>query len=190
MQYRNADFFLVNAQVLLLLAGYVYRVDRSHLIKLCQSSLYLNAISNHLAAASHRARFLGMVVGTAISELVDPKDKRMNFSSEDMNSSEGQWYRDLTSMNDHIGSIQDFKNSPQRKNHDAKTSTSTVSNAKSIMPATQAVTNSKVISIEEIGNTSESEDDDLPTYEKPDSDPSDDDEDPELVQRNKPTAPV
>jgi hypothetical protein len=32
---------------------------------------YLNAVSNRLAASSNRARLLGMIIGTGISELIE-----------------------------------------------------------------------------------------------------------------------
>ena len=159
---------------------------------LSRSSLYLNAVSNRLAASSQRARFLGMVVGTAFSELADPKDKRMAFSTDEMNSSDGQWYRSLTRVNDPLGSIEYLKsasaplNEPHVKpSRPTKSSTSTLGDSmKPVKPS------SKVISIEEIDHSSGSEAEDLPMYEKPDSDPEDEDEDPTVVQRNRPTAPV
>ena len=180
----------MNAQALLMLAGYVFRGDEAYLIHLSRSSLYLNAVSNRLAASSERARFLGMVVGTAFSELADPKDKRMAFSTDEMNSSDGQWYRSLTKVNDPLGSIEDLKlaSAPQTESS-VKPPRPIKSSApgrskKPVQPS------SKVISIEEIDNSSESEAEDLRMYEKPDSDPEDEDEDPTVIQRNRPTAPV
>lgn len=173
-----------------MLAGYTLRADKTHLVDLSRSSIYLNAVSNRLAASSPRARFLGMVVGTAFSELVDPKDKQMTFSADEMDSPDGQWYRNLTKINDSVGSITDLKpafappiQSSTQLSKSANSSNS--ARAKKSAPAT-----SKVISIEEIDDDSDSEAEDLPMYEKPDSDPDDEDEDPTLVQRDRPTAPV
>lgn len=174
-----------------MLAGYAYREDKNNLLRLSRTSVYLNAISNRLAASSERGRFLGMIVGNAVSELVDPVDKRMNFSSDDMSNPEGRWYKSLTSINDAVGVISDLK-------------ASTVSSTKSLATRTKtgfgkevpdqapisAKASSKIISIEKINDSSESEAEDLPSYEKPDSDPSDEDDDPTLVQRDRPTAPV
>ena len=42
----------------------------------------------------------------------------------------------------------------------------------------------------EVMSDSEDEDADLMVYEKPDSDPEDDTDDPTAINRNKPTAPV
>ena len=173
-----------------MLAGYSSRGDEADLVHLSRSSLYLNAVSNRLAASSQRARFLGMVVGTAFSELADPKDKRMAFSTDEMNNSDGQWYRSLTKVNDPLGSIEHLKSASVpltelyvKPSKPSKSSTS----GEPIKPAKPS---SKIISIEEIDNSSGSEAEDLPMYEKPDSDPEDEDEDPTVIQRNRPTAPV
>lgn len=179
----------VNAQVLLMLAGYTLRADKTYLMHLCPSSIYLNAISNRLAASSQRARFLGMVVGTAFSELVDPKDKRMTFSADEINGSDGRWYRSLTSVNDSVGSIKDLKPASTPSTKSSTQLAKPVNSSESARPKNSAQLTSKVISIEEI-DSSESEVEDLPMYEKPDSDPDDEDEDPTIVQRNRPTAPV
>ena len=159
-------------------------------MNLSRSSIYLNAVSNRLAASSQRARFLGMVVGTAFSELADPKDKRMAFSTDEMNSSDGQWYRSLTRVNDPLGLIENLKSaSAPLAESSVKPSRSIKANISGSSKKT-AQPSSKIISIEEIDDSSESETEDLPMYEKPDSDPEDEDEDPTLVQRNRPTAPV
>ena len=174
-----------------MLAGYSYRQDPKALADLSRSSVYLNAISNRLAASSPRARFLGMVLGNAVSELVDAKDKRMVFSTEELSSPDGHWYKNLTKVNDAIGLIKDLKpvqaSSTKFLGKRPKPETSNIKSAKLTKPPNAS---SKIISIEEINDSSEAEPNDLPMYEKPDSDLSDEDEDPTLVQRNKPTAPV
>ena len=183
--------FIVNAQISLLLAGYSYRHDRRTLETLSQSSVYLNAISNRLAASSNRARFLGMALGNAMSALVDAEDKRMKFTAEELNSPDGQWYINLTKVEDTIGLIEDLKpveaSSVKSLGKRARPVTSNSKPTKFTKPPNAS---SKIISIEEINDSSESESDDLPMYGKPDSDSSDEEEDPSLVQRNKPTAPV
>ena len=174
-----------------MLAGYSYRQDPKALADLSRSSVYLNAISNRLAASSPRARFLGMVLGNAVSELIDAKDKRMVFSTEELSSPDGHWYKNLTKVNDAIGLIKDLKpveaSSAKSLGKKPKPETSNVKPGKLTKPPNAS---SKILSIEEINDSSETESDDLPMYEKPDSDLSDEDEDPTLVQRNKPTAPV
>lgn len=180
----------MNAQVVLMLAGYTIREDSMYLMQLSRSNIYLNAVSNRLAASSQRARFLGMVVGTAFSELVDPKDRRMTFSADEMNSSDGQWYRSLTRLNDSLGSIKDLKPAIALPIESSTPLSKSINNSKSTRSKPPAQSNSKVISIEEIDDSSQSEAEDLPMYEKPDSDPEDSDEDPTVVQRDRPTAPV
>ncbi len=182
---------IVNAQILLMVVGYAHRADASYISTLACSSIYINAISNRLAASSQRASFLGMIVGTAMSELVDPKDKRMAFSSEEINSTDGQWYRRLTSVDDAVGSVEDLRpRSLDSKKSSSHLTKPTVTNKKTAEHSIKPSSTSKIISIEEISDSSESEEEDLPMYEKPDSDESDEDEDPTLVQRDKPTAPV
>ena len=173
-----------------MLAGYSFRADKEYLVHLSRSHIHLNAVSNRLAASSQRARFLGMVVGTAFSELVDPKDKRMTFSADEMNSSDGQWYRSLTGVKDLVGSINDLKPASTPPTKPPNQLSKSVNSSSLARPKKTAQSASKIISIEEISDSSESEAEDLPTYEKPDSDPEDEDEDPTIVQRDRPTIPV
>ena len=154
-----------------------------------RSSLYLNAVSNRLAASSPRASVLGMYVGTAVSELVDPIDKRMNFSSEELKSTEGQHFLGLTKLQDRLGSMEDVKNDISViEKEEAREKTSAVQQIKPHSSSNRAAMGSKIISISEV--ESESETDDLPKYAKPDSDASDSDEDPTVINRDKPSAPV
>ena len=174
-----------------MLLGRIGRENKSELLSVSRSSVHLNAVSNRLASSSPRARFLGMVYGTAISELVDPKEKQMHFSAEEIDNADGLWYRSLTSVDDKVGVIGDLK--PDHESVAKPTVT-----VKSTKPSSSATvksgkvnnTTSRIVSIEELDNNSESEDEDLPSYQKPDSDPEDEDEDPTLVQRDRPTAPV
>ena len=174
----------VNCQIFLLLAGRLYRSDPDFLRKTSQSSLYINAISNRLAAASSRSRFLGMIVGVAVSDLVDQSDKKMTFSSEEIDNDEGRWLRSLTKVMDSIGSISDLMattiDSPAPKKR--------IQRPRSPVQQSKLASVSKIMSIEEIDDTSD--DEALPMYEKPDSDDEDSEDDPTLVQRDKPTAPV
>lgn len=181
---------LVNSQVFLIVAGYIHRADASHLSTVARSSLYINAISNRLAASSPRAALLGMIVGTAISELVDPIDKLMKFSVEDIDSAEGQWYRSLTRIEDQVGSIGNLKpNSTSSRSTGARIKTRMPAQEKPSKSSNQTSLKSQILSIEEIDD-SDSEEEFLPLHQKPDSDPSDSDEDPTLIQRNRPIAPV
>lgn len=176
---------------LLLLIGYAHRKIPAHVAEIARSSPYLNAISNRLAASSHRVSVLGMYLGTAMSRLVDPPERRMNFGSEEMTSAQGQRYLSLTGLRDPLGSIDDLRHREVKSELSVRpakkpTAKENKSNERSGKPST----GSKIISIEEVDDGSESENEDLPMYTKPDSDPSDSDEDPTVIERNKPTAPV
>ncbi|EEH34683.1 hypothetical protein PAAG_05732 [Paracoccidioides lutzii Pb01] len=175
-----------NTQVILLAAGYVCRLSTDLLRPITQSGTYLNAISNRIAASSPRARFLGMVVAMSLSKLVDPPGKEMKFDIEEMEGEEAKWYMSLPNVEDGIGSIDDLKHrDPQPAPKIPKRHVSKVHTNKQQVPS-QAT--SKNLSIEEISE--ESGDDDFLPYEKPDTDPSDSEDDPTLINRSKPNAPV
>ncbi|KAK2757076.1 telomere binding protein [Arachnomyces sp. PD_36] len=181
-----------NAQVVLLTAGYLHRLRHAELVEFGKSGVYLNAISNRLAATSPRSRFLGMVVALAISALVDAPDKAMKFDLEEMESEEAKWYRSLTGINDSIGSVQDLRDwnestALQEKTNDTRGPAKKPANERR---AHTKVHTSKIVAIEEVSTDSEEEDDDLMSYEKPDSDASDSEDDPTLIQRSKAVAPV
>jgi telomere length regulation protein len=154
---------------------------------LLRSSTYLTAISNRLASSATRARFLGMVVGEALSSLVDQPDKRMKFKLEELESAESKWYQSLTSVHDSVGPTDLLKPAIIIKPHERRKPQSSKTEARN----TQLRGQSKIISIEELSDGSaKSEDGNFVPYAKPDSDPEDEDEDPTLVQRNKLIAPV
>ncbi|KAH8814988.1 telomere length regulation protein-domain-containing protein [Xylogone sp. PMI_703] len=181
----------VHAQVLLLAAGYVHRTSALRLSMLMRTGKHLSVISNRLAASSPRARFLGMVVGEALSSLVDKNDKLLDFKVEEMNTAEAKWYKGLVTVSDKIGSVELLKSgsmtTPRKKAQ--KTTSLGDSRLKSIPKI--APNSSKIVSIEEVETDDEESDDEgLTPYMKPDSDEEDSDEDPTLITRNKPTAPV
>ena len=136
-----------------------------------------------------------MATGMAISDLVDSPDKKMKFDIDEMNSPDGRWYRYLTKIHDSIGSVEDLNLACSKGNisltalETAPKSKPRQSGVRKKRPNASDVT-SKVISIEEVMEENDMERDDLVAYEKPDSDSEDEDDDPTLVQRNKPTAPV
>ncbi|GFF55840.1 DNA replication checkpoint protein tel2 [Aspergillus udagawae] len=182
-----------NAQVVLLAAGCLQRLDSCAVKDAGWSSIFLNTVSNRLAASSSKARFLGMIIGTAISQLIEEPGKAMKFDLEEMESDEAVSYLDLVKKTDRVGSLDYIKiskeqtpnepRSPAQRPSSSRTEGVRASNAQSV----------KIVSIEEIGdseNDENEEDDDLIPYEKPDDDPSDSDDDPTLVNRNKPTPPV
>lgn len=82
--------------MILLAAGHLFRLDQAQVKDVGRSGAYLNAVSNRLAASSNRARLLGMIIGTGISELIEEPDKVLRFDLEDMRSEEALWYLGLT----------------------------------------------------------------------------------------------
>ena len=129
-----------------------------------------------------------MVIGEALSSLVDPEDKKMDFKMEEMSTLEAKWYRSLVTVSDSVGSLEALKSHAITKV--PRKRKLTASQPKSNPRATQP-SHSKILSIEEIGSAEEDSDNDgLTPYAKPDSDASDSDEDPTLITRNKLTAPV
>ncbi|KAJ5826348.1 hypothetical protein N7474_003486 [Penicillium riverlandense] len=179
-----------NAQLILLAAGHLHRLSPTRLKDIGRTGIFLNSVSNRLAASSNRARFLGMVVGTGMSRLIEEPGKAMEFDLEEMRGEEAYRYLNLITIQDEVGSlesiksIQDLSQLPQPK---AK-----ATHSKRAPQAKGRPQTGKIVAIEEIDDSDEEtdEDEDLVPYEKPDADASDSDEDPTLVQRNKPTAPV
>lgn len=155
-----------------------------------RTGLFLNTVSNRLAASSPRARFLGMLIGTTISQLIEKQGKGMRFDLEEMESNEAHWYLDLAKVHDAVGSIESIESlkGPGTKPTEKPTKKRTSATDTPKKDTRRA----KIVAIEEINDSDQEdeEDEDLIPYEKPDEDPSDSDDDPTLVQRNKPTAPV
>jgi telomere length regulation protein len=176
--------------VIIIAAGHLHRLDQAQVKEIGRSGAYLNAVSNRLAASSNRARFLGMIVGTGISELIEEPGKALNFDLEEMRSEEALWYLSLTQVQDKVSSP-DFVRILQEvlpaEPGPVRSKPAQKPKAPSFRPQT-----SKIVAIEEIEDSDEDEDedDDLVPYERPDDDAYDSDEDPTLIQRNKPTAPV
>lgn len=175
-----------HAQVLLLSAGYVHRLAPMKLTILTRSSDWLNAISNRLGASQERARFLGLLVGEAISSLVKKGDTGLDFHMEETNLEEGKWYKGLVSVGDQLGKVEALE---IREVH--RTTVPEVHRpASSPKTASRPTRNPpKGFVIEELDDD-ESEEDDILPYAKPESDAEDSDEDPTLVRRDKAKAPV
>jgi telomere length regulation protein len=131
-----------------------------------------------------------MVVGEALSSLIDKGDKKMDFKVDEMSTPEAKWYKSLVNVTDTVGSIQSLKPGavvelPRKPQPKPK---------KPASKPKAAQAGSKIIAIEEIetdeGEEENSDNDGLVPYTKPDSDAEDSEEDATLVTRNKPTAPV
>ncbi|KAI0841871.1 telomere length regulation protein-domain-containing protein [Hypoxylon sp. FL0890] len=177
-----------HAQVLLLSAGYVHRLAPIKLTILLRSSTYLNAVSNRIAASQIRARFLGMVVGEALSGLVHGKETKLDFKMDEMDTEEARWYKSLVQISDKPGPLD-----PLRELVTLPKPVNAPKAAKPLKAAAQRPAKLPAQSgfiIEEVEDDEEGEDPDLVPYAKPDSDAEDSDEDATLVNRDKPKAPV
>ncbi|KAJ6262701.1 DNA replication checkpoint protein tel2 [Drechslerella dactyloides] len=180
----------VNVQCLLLCAGLVHRIPPSYLKLAARSSPFMNGISNHLASTNLRVRFLGMIVGETVSSLVDQGGKQLKFTdSLDASEDEAAKWRGLVKVDDTLpgfeifqdGSLSSTKSSkPPKRKSPVK--------PKAVVDITPTTTLTPSNRIEELD--SDSGDDDLIPYPKPDSDPEDSDDDATLVNRKKPTPPV
>lgn len=128
-----------------------------------------------------------MIIGTAVSRLVEEPGKAMKFDLAEMESDEAMSYLGLLDFQDDIGSLESLHTPRPLAPKPQKKPATKPSSASSARQQT-----SKIVAIEEIedSDTDLSEDEDLIPYEKPDEDASDSDEDPTLVQRNKPMEPV
>lgn len=161
---------------------------------MAKSSYHTAGTSNRIGAASAKARLLGMVIGSAISRLVDAPELQLKFDLEGNDAAEAAWYENLTQLKDEVGNLRDLVSDDIHK-----TISRTIKSEQKrllqkstarIVPGGPTITEVPAPRIVEVLDDSENEDDDLMAYEKPDSDPEDDTDDPTEINRNKPTAPV
>ncbi|KAK4888570.1 telomere binding protein [Elasticomyces elasticus] len=192
------------AEMLLLTAGYLHRASPMTALMVARSSGHMQGTSNRLNASNQRARWLGMVVATAISGLVDREGSRMNFGIDEVKTDEALWYLKLVTAEDHEGELSAFEailarrekaRKPTRMPRHNETKALPMLNGKPVYgpprpptPVQTEVIGEKVTEL--LDEISDDEDDDLKPYGKPDSDPEDSDEDATLVNRNKPRPPV
>lgn len=129
-----------------------------------------------------------MTIATAISRLADGREKAMDFGMEEMEGDLAAKWLILVDVDDAVGKIDDLKRRSDRPEPTVVDVPTTFTSPKK---ATQPE-RSKIIAIEEIedDDDEESEDEDLIPYPKPDDDASDSEEDPTLINRDKPSAPV
>jgi telomere length regulation protein len=174
--------------------GYVQRSQPMFLMMMAKSSYHVSGMSNRIAATSPRARFLGMAVGTAISRMVDKPELQLKFELEGDEATEVKWYQRLTQVDDKIGIIKDLKIEKKEVTGlklPLRGGISPRGTKKTDKPPTKpSITEIQGPRIVEILDELSDEDDDLKVYDKPDSDPEDDTDDPTEIVRNKPTAPV
>ena len=110
----------------------------------------------------------------------------MDFGTEEMESEEGKAWLSLVNVQDKIGNLENMRKVEENA---SQSLVKPKRSAKKPKPAPRQPTTSKIISITELSHSSPSSPD-LPPYAKPDSDPSDSEEDATLINRSKPAAPV
>lgn len=174
------------AQVILLATGYLHKLKSSTISSLSRSSVYIQMVSNRLASSLPRAQILGMIVGTAISRLIESPEKALKFDTEEMETSEAKWFMNLQYVNDEAGSLQALKLGVPLASRPLSKKRKIVVPGSQEIPATNI--SSRIISIEELSDAES--DDGLVPYQKPDEDPQDSDDDPTLTNRVRPVARV
>jgi telomere length regulation protein len=179
-------------QVLLLVSGYIQRDSPTLFKSYAKSSQQLNAVSVRLGSSSLRTRWLGMLVGTIISTMVDKGDTGLKFEDDSLDTTEAKWYKKLPKVNDKPAAKLEWNQVFKPKVEDIQRPKSVPSKAmvksalfKSAKERHQGPLQKapKMVQLIE-------EEDDLVPYAKPDSDPEDEDDDPTLVNRDKPKPPV
>ena len=95
----------MNVQILLLCAGWSNRNDPSVLKRFIKSTHFLNGVSNRLGALSSlRARFLGMVLAEAFSQL-DAGGQKLSFDVDETLSEEALWWKSIPTVSDTVGTF-------------------------------------------------------------------------------------
>ncbi|KAI1436788.1 telomere length regulation protein-domain-containing protein [Xylaria sp. CBS 124048] len=178
-----------HAQVLLLSAGYVHRATPMKLTILLRTSVYLNAITNRLAVSQSRPRFIGMVVGETLSGLVHGKETQLDFKVDEMTTEEARWYKSLVRTSDKAGPFDPLRTSlPSQPVKSSRTPAQAPGKDITRRPAKIPAKTGLVVEVED--DEEQQEDTDFVPYAKPDSDMEDSDDDPTLINRDKPKAPV
>lgn len=106
--HSPAAFQIFLVQKILISAAYIGRTEPMALFTLARSSYLADGLSNRLSSSSERARLLGMVVGMALSRMVDKEGRFLKFENEELESDECKMYFKLVEINDGpIGTLQE-----------------------------------------------------------------------------------
>ena len=182
---QNAPIVQQEVQVkdLLLTIGHIFRKDPEVVRQLSKSSIYLNAISNRIAASAFRPRFLGMAVAIALSDLTDAAGSRVKFKELIEDKEDLKRYTLLLEIDDKIGTINNLQPlegvndvSPSRRKQTNGSSEAMKTDKRQLAPTARDNLNSRSTKslVQSFSSGSESETEDDPT----------------LVQRKKPNPPV
>jgi telomere length regulation protein len=190
------------AQALLIAAGYVHRRSPMALLMTVRSSGHMQGVSNRLDASNARARWLGMIMGTALSSMIDKEGSKLRFGTDDMQGPEADQYFALININDQPSTLGEFlklvAEKPENKRSLVQRATRPPTMPKidgkptfgPVRPPARAQTEIEGNQVTEISDSDSEDDDGLTPYAKPDSDAEDSDEDATLVNRDKTRAPV
>lgn len=138
------------------------------------SPLYNEGLSNRLSASIDRVRFLGMIVGEALSRKVDPEGRRLTFKVPETEEVSAESWRSFIDIDDELAPLKELQAGivEETKKEEIKDE----------LP---------MMSAEEfLVDENEDLDKDLRIYAVPDSDAEDSDEDPTLVSREKTPIPL
>lgn len=174
------------AQIILIAVGYLSRLNPASLKQDQIPTLTMRSVSNRLSSSVPRTRLLGMIIGVGMSRCVDEPDQVMDFKVEEMEATEVKDLLALLDVNDTIGDLDDLEMVKQPNYSENISRKRKI--AAPMSPRSPKLT-SKILAIEEVSSSSDDEDDLVP-YRKPLEDPDDSDEDPTLIDRNKPKAPI
>ena len=136
--------------------------------------MYNDGLSNHLSASVDRVRFLGMIVGEAISRKIDSEGRRLKFKVPETEDSSAESWRSIIDIDDDLFPIKDLRGGIIEEATEPPAQEE---------PAAVLAEDSFVEEMDDL-------DSDLPKYPAPESDTEDSEDDPTLVSREKTPIPL
>lgn len=138
-----------------------------------------DGVSNHLESTSDRIRFLGMIVGEAVtSRVIQDEKKRMIFDVPETRTAEANWWRSLIEIEDKMTGLEYLRAGLVELPDDLNVITAEPANEIDV---------SELLEDDLIES---SDDEEFQAMRVPDSDDEDSDDDPSLVDREKLRPPV
>jgi telomere length regulation protein len=138
------------------------------------SVTFNDGLSNRLSSTVDRARFLGMIVGEALSRRLDSEERRLLFKVPETEDPNAETWRSIIDVDDTLTPVKDLQAGIVEEPNEE-----TVIEGPEMLPAEEILVDEE-----------EDLDTDLRKYPVPDSDAEDSDEDPTLISRDKPTTPL
>ncbi|KAI5289518.1 telomere binding protein, partial [Ascosphaera acerosa] len=181
------------ARAVLLCAARLRRENDAALRHIARSAVYLQAVTNRLAASSPRARTLGMLVAMALSEMVEKPGDALRF---ELDAEQAEALAALRRLATTVDEPVEVPYAQLRPGQVLGTASRLAPGSRTAAP-TAAVFTERAIEDLTLSSGGDSGDEDgnddaqefLP-YEKPDSDPEDSDEDAANIVRDKPRPPI